>query len=157
MTGPAFGLVFFLPEGSLEAELVEIDENLIRAELTPAQRAASIARRREIWGALHPNSGQSLPENARGRPREFAGDTESSTGEAKRTVNLHLSRADALGPDLKAVIGTSLDKGVELDALKDMEPEARRPLIEAAQRMPSSARCSQAWTCPPVPTSRRWC
>ena len=46
----------------------------------------------------------------------------------------HLARADKLGPDLHAVIGTSLDKAGELDALKDMEPEARRPLIEAAQR-----------------------
>jgi hypothetical protein len=36
----------------------------------------------------------------------------------KRAVNEHLSRADALGDDLTAVVGTSLDKGVELDALK---------------------------------------
>lgn len=31
-------------------------------------------------------------------------------------------RADALGEDLDEVAGTSLDKGVELDALKGMDP-----------------------------------
>lgn len=119
--------------GTLECELMEIDENLCRAELTAAQRAIAIGRRKEIWEALHPNNGRSLPENTRGRPREFAGDTEAATGEAKRTVNQHLSRAESLGPDIKEVIGTSLDKGVELDALKKLPPEERKELIGRAK------------------------
>lgn len=41
---------------SLHAELLKIDENLERAELTPAQRAAAVARRKEIWEVMHPNS-----------------------------------------------------------------------------------------------------
>lgn len=39
------------------------------------------------------------------------------SGESKRDVNRHLARAEALGDDLPRVTGTSLDKGVELDAL----------------------------------------
>lgn len=39
---------------ALETELIEIDENLQRAELSAAQRTAHIARRKQIWGALHP-------------------------------------------------------------------------------------------------------
>lgn len=50
-----------------------------------------------------------------------------------RDVQRHLARADALGDDLTAVAGTSLDKGVELDALKAMPPEQRAPLIARAQ------------------------
>ena len=45
----------------LQAELMEIDENLCRAELTASQRAQAIKRRKQIWEALHPNSGTSCP------------------------------------------------------------------------------------------------
>lgn len=118
----------------LHAELSEIDENLQRAELSPAQRAASIQRRKEIWEAMHPNSDRNPVENrGRGRPTDFSGDTQRATGEDRRRTNEHLARAEALGPDLHAVIGTSLDKGVELDALKDMEPDERKELIQRAQ------------------------
>ncbi len=57
------------------------------------------------------------------------------------------ARAKALGDDLGAVTGTSLDKGVELDALAKMEPGERKTLIErenvtvrcsANQRLPRS-------------------
>ena len=44
----------------LQAELIEIDENLCRAELTASQRAQAIKRRKQIWEALHPNSGNTL-------------------------------------------------------------------------------------------------
>lgn len=126
----------------LQIELVEIDENLIRAELTPAQRAAAIKRRKQIWDALHPESnGTACPTTrvsargriGEGRPVEFAADTAKVSGESKRDINRHLARADALGDDLAAVTGTSLDKGVELDALKAMTPEARGDLIARAQ------------------------
>lgn len=132
----------------LETELIEIDENLIRAELSPAQRAAAIKRRREIWEALHPeNSSGTNCSTGIGygkpppRPQQFAADTAQAAGMTKQDINRHLSRADALGPDLAAVAGTSLDKGVELDALKAMPPEQRAPLIARAQAgEPVSAR-----------------
>lgn len=120
----------------MEAELLEIDENLCRAELTPAQRAAAIKRRREIWVQLHPNnSGTNCPTIQRGpgMPSQFAAETAVVSGETKRDINRHLSRAEALGDDLLKVAGTTLDKGVELDALKSMPADVRAPLIERAQ------------------------
>lgn len=39
---------------ALETELIEIDENLCRAELSASQRVAHVARRKQIWEALHP-------------------------------------------------------------------------------------------------------
>jgi hypothetical protein len=42
--------------------------------------------------------------------------TAAATGRAERTVRLAKERAEALGDDLAALAGTSLDKGVELDA-----------------------------------------
>ena len=137
----------FVHDGDeLQAELAEIDENLQRAEFTPAQRAAAIKRRKEIWEVLHPTvGGTTCPTNEdpdlrrdgrRKGPqheKDFAADTESKTGEWKRDINRHVARAEALGSDIHEVVGTSLDKGVELDALKDMPEPARKELIQRAK------------------------
>lgn len=117
----------------IEAELMEIDENLCRAEFTPAQRAAAIKRRKQIWEALHPEGGRIPPTSCTNQVRQFAADTAAVSGESKRRINEHLSRAEALGDDLLKVAGTSLDKGVELDALKGMPAEQRATLITRAQ------------------------
>lgn len=124
----------------LTAELVEIDENLQRAELTPAQRAAAIHRRKEIWEVLHPEIqvGQLVPPEIGYKmppPQSvaFAADTAKASGESKRDINRAVARAEALGPDIHEVVGTSLDKGVELDALKALPAEERRELIDRAK------------------------
>jgi hypothetical protein len=39
-----------------QAELAEIDENLIRADLTPAEEAIHIGRRKAIYEKLHPET-----------------------------------------------------------------------------------------------------
>ena len=72
----------------LQAELIEIDENLCRSELTAAQRSKAVKRRREIWEALHPVSkiavGQLVPPqspSSMARPQEkaFAAETAAIT------------------------------------------------------------------------------
>lgn len=131
-----------LPDSTsaLAAELMEIDENLCRAELSAAQRAKAIKRRKEIWEAMRPQNQVAQlepPEIGYRKPppqsREFAADTASASGESKAQVNRHLARAEALGDDLDEIAGTSLDKGVELDALKDLPQEERRELIQRAK------------------------
>ncbi|MFA5386774.1 MAG: ParB N-terminal domain-containing protein [Candidatus Paceibacterota bacterium] len=129
------------PEEHLQAELMEIDENLCRAELTATQRTAHIKRRKQIWEALHPveiQVGQLVPpEIGYGKPppqsKAFAADTAKVTGESKRDVNRHLARAEALGDDLGRIVGTSLDKGVELDALAKLPEPERKELIDRAE------------------------
>lgn len=106
-------------------ELIEIDENLIRAELTPAQRTTHIARRKQVWEALHPGEIQVRklfpPEIGYKKPpkqeKGFAAETAAVSGESKRSINQHIARAQALGGDVKRVVGTSLDKETELDTL----------------------------------------
>ena len=104
----------FLPEHRLNMP-IEIDENLCRAERTPAQRAAAIARRKQIWEALHPEgvSGQFVPKPKGGRPNEFASETAAVSGETKRDINRHLSRA--------ATLGCSLLKGRKKPALSMLD------------------------------------
>lgn len=119
----------------LGVELIEIDENLCRSELSAAQRASAIKRRKEIWEELHPNSGtsDSTIERGPGRPQEFAANTSETAGMTKQAINRHVARAEALGDDIDAVVGTSLDKGVELDALAKLPTDERKDLIEQAQ------------------------
>ena len=141
----------------LQAELIEIDENLCRSEMTAAQRSKAVKRRKEIWEALHPvrqrfdsvfdalgtvegpmtEAGEReqvepvippVAKHGHAQEKSFAAATADASGMTKQAINRHLARAEALGDDLDKVTGTSLDKGVELDALKAMQPEQRAPL-----------------------------
>lgn len=73
---------------------------------------------------LHPNNDRNPVENrGRGRPVDFAGDTQKATGENPKRTREHIARANALGPDIHAVIGNSLGKGV----IVPPEPRLREP------------------------------
>ena len=100
------------------------------ADLSPAQQAEHLARRKEVWEALQ-NSGSTCATN-RGRPKEFARDTADRTGAAKASINRDIARATAIGSDIKLVAGTSLDKGVELDALAKMPEAERRSYLDSS-------------------------
>ena len=63
----------------------------------------------------------------------FAEATSEATGQAPRTTRLAIARADALGDEaLAKVVNTSLDSGVELDALAKLDAPERAELIERA-------------------------
>ena len=146
--------------GHLQTELIEIDENLCRAELSTSQRTMYTKRRKQIWEALHPPEpkqrfdsvfdalgmekqelevAQAAPlqvsEHGGARPHSkgFAAATAAATGQSKATTNRAIARADALGEDtLTKVSGTSLDSGVELDALVKLPEPVRAVLVERA-------------------------
>lgn len=115
----------------LRAELWEIDENLMRAELSPSQQAEHLHRRKEVWEALQQSDAIRTTFTGRGN-KGFAKSTADNAGIDKSTVTRQIARAEAIGPDIKLVAGTSLDKGVELDALAKMPAEQRAPLIARA-------------------------
>jgi hypothetical protein len=121
--------------------LAEIDENLVRRDLTPAQRAAQIERRKTAYEAVHPETKQGGTKGAgRGKvahkPANFAPafvkDTALKTGKSTRAIELDATRAKRLGSDLARIANTSLDKGAELDALAAMPAVERAPIIARA-------------------------
>ncbi|PRA46686.1 hypothetical protein CQ062_23395 [Ochrobactrum sp. MYb68] len=67
------------------------------------------------------------------RRKEFAAEVASVTGNSKRDVNLKVARARELGPDIQRIVGTSLDKGVEMDALAKLPEKERENLISRAE------------------------
>ena len=117
----------------LDRELWEIDENLIRAELTPTEEADHVARRKELW-EMRQKVGKVFPLFT-GRGHEgFAADTAKKTGKTKRSVNQKVSRSKKVAPEVKAEIqGTALDTGVNLDALAKMEPAEQKAAVAKAK------------------------
>lgn len=109
-----------------------------------AKRASETKRRAQIWAALNPTGSScasrrtdgTFEAGESGNPTRFAADTAQSVGRSKASINRDLHRAEALGDDLQEVQGTSLDKGVELDALAAME---------AAERAAETKRRAQIW------------
>jgi hypothetical protein len=59
---------FLAGDAAIDAELWSIDENLMRAELSPADEAAYLARQKQLWeikrGATHPTPGHGDPGRA---------------------------------------------------------------------------------------------
>lgn len=63
----------------------------------------------------------------------FTKSTADATGKDKRAIERAASRGENLGDDLDDIAGTSLDKGVELDALAKMPEPARKAIIKQAK------------------------
>lgn len=127
----------------LHAELMLIDENLYRNDLTPAERASAQSRRKAIYQQLHPetkvganqHTPKSLGQDGQGSeaaPRYDEAASEA-TGQSERTVRRDVTRGEALGEAALAKIArTSLDSGAEMDALIKLPENARQSLIERA-------------------------
>src|SRR5690606_23137035 len=101
-----------------DLRLSEIDENLARGELSPAERALHIEERKAIYERIH---GKAKANSARAANRamgrgvvtenfsvtSFSKDTAEKTGRTDRSVRQDAARAKAI-PNLSDVIGTSL-------------------------------------------------
>jgi len=130
---------------AVDAELVEIDENLIRADLTPAEQAAHHARRKELHEQKYPETKRTAtlkrgqekaPSRQNGETeRRYTKDTAEKTGASERTVQRHVERGTNI-PNVSELSGTCLDQGAELHALvrlKDVAPDRQAKLIEQAK------------------------
>jgi hypothetical protein len=132
-----------------QAQLWEIDENLCRNELTPAERASHVARRKAIYLELNPetnhgaNAGGPSGQFVQTEKPSFAAETASATGKDERTVRRDAERGEKVIPEvINLITGTKLDSGSYLDKLKRLSPSeqmvaAKRDL--AVDRRTSSA------------------
>jgi len=123
-----------------QVELVEIDENLIRAELTVLERAEHLQRRREIYETLHP---ESIHGNGPGRgntgPQEdrapgFARATADKVGQSASTIRRQVAIAEGLPKEVRDLIRQSpvADNGKELRKLAKLPQQEQ---ISVAQRI----------------------
>jgi ParB family chromosome partitioning protein len=124
-----------------EAELAEIDENLIRAELSPAEQALHIGKRKELYEKVYPETKKGgAPGKAGGGKKAktaklatFARDTATKTRASRRSVERDATRAKRVVV-LGEIVDTLLDKGAEIDALAKLPESEQRSIAEAAKR-----------------------
>lgn len=123
---------------ALHAELAEIDENLVRNELTVLERSEQLARRKQVYEALHPAARHGAQGGGRGgkgtRARtendvvSFSVDTASKTNTSARSVQRDVQIAAGLPDDVRDQLrGTAVaDSKTDLLKLSRMEPEDQR-------------------------------
>jgi DNA modification methylase len=135
----------------LEYELMEIDENLIRAELTVLQRMVLLKRRKEIYEKLHPEtrkgyiSLQNLmqfrkPERSESdlsvkhsvEHKGFVAEVSERTGWSKTLIKEDIQIATRLADEVKDMIwGTELeDRRTDLLEISRLEPEEQKYVVE---------------------------
>jgi hypothetical protein len=136
----------------LHAELAMIDENLMRRDLSMAERASNLSRRQKIYNELHsPITGRggdrrSDQVNSGQKVDTFAEQTAATTGMSERMVYKHLDRGDhVIAEALGMIQGTKLDTGPYLDKIKGLRPNeqvaaVRRDLIHLRSQEREKAR-----------------
>lgn len=132
--------VVFEDGDDLDAELWEIDENLIRAELTPADRALFVFRRKEIYLLKYPetaNGGDRRSDRQVGELKQedrqrFTVATAVATGQSERAIQRDAERGEKISEKaLRMLRGTHHDKGVTLDRLKALRPDEQEVYVKA--------------------------
>ena len=155
----------------LHAELAEIDENYVRANLTPLESSKIMLRRKEIYETLHPetkagaaqgegmkraaseDSGDDLADNlsVRSPAKPFAEDTADKLGVDPRTVRRQVQIAKDLAPEVQEMIEQSAKKFTQQDLIKlsRMEPnqqqEAAAWMIEGKVRSVDGYQEKKKW------------
>ena len=140
-------------DDDLHAEMAMIDENLVRTELSPTERAQQTARRKAIHLALHPETAQYVAgahasNLVQGNATDnlstasFTSETARLIGKDERTIRRDAERGEKVSPEaLNIARGTRLDTGIYLDRLKrlpanEQAESARRDLAHRFQPAP---------------------
>ncbi len=124
--------------GEIDQQIWEIDENLVRAELSEGERSEHLLRRKQLFEDKRTQERQAgrhsdvKPQHEIG----FAKETAERTGLTKRHVNRSIRRAERIADDVRDAIRLSpaFRKAVELDALADLSHEDQRRAVDMVTR-----------------------
>ncbi|MBX9750865.1 MAG: ParB N-terminal domain-containing protein [Roseococcus sp.] len=140
---PTLRAIVFLGSQDEEA-LREVDENLMRRELSELDRAVFMAKRAEIYQRLYPETKQGGDRRSDQKDKNvllisgqasFRAETSKKLGLSERHVNRVLKRAD-IEPALRALLAPTrwADHGATLDGLVKAQPDVRRSMVYALTR-----------------------
>jgi ParB family chromosome partitioning protein len=141
-------------DSEILSELAEIDENLIRNELTQFDKSIQTSRRKEIYEILHPhtingkqaNRGnqhtvnnvevRQVGEAAENKTENFVQQTAKATNESTRNIERNSKRGKVLKPLQDLITGSRFeDNGKELDELVKIADEKKGEGIEVAKEV----------------------
>ena len=96
----------------LQAELAEIDENIVRTRLNRQELGEQLLRRKDIYEMFHPETKQGMRNGQTAKnanlasleTKSFAQDTAEKTGMSKRVVSWLLQIANNLSADAKQIV-----------------------------------------------------
>lgn len=120
----------------IDRELIEIDENLFRLDLTELERSRCLKRRKELVearGAALTRGGDRKSQTRKSDSlKGFAKQTAEKIGKSEQTVHRSLHRASAIVPEVQEAIADmkAADTGSELDAIASLEPDEQRQAVE---------------------------
>ena len=134
---------FVTDDDELNAELWEVDENLARAELSPADRAMFTFRRKELYLLKYPETAHGGDRKSsrqvgdlidRAERKSFVTATAELTGKAERVIQRDAERGEKIcEAALRILRGTRLDNGATLDRLKRLPSDvAQIAFVEGA-------------------------
>ncbi|MDX9862590.1 MAG: ParB/RepB/Spo0J family partition protein [Rhodospirillales bacterium] len=122
----------------LEIRLAEIDENLVRHELNPLDRAVFLAERKRVYQDLHPETKPGGDRRSRKNQKlnvslwSFSKETAKRTGLSNATIKRATAIASRLAPDVRArLTGTRLStKEGEIHRLSKYDAKTQRRIVE---------------------------
>lgn len=124
-----------------EIRLLEIDENLIRHELSPFDRAAFLAERKRVYEGLYPQTRHGAQGGRGGRKNEtvifsFSKSTAEKLGLGERAIRRAVRIYSGLSPSSRAEIaGTWLvEKEGQLYALAGLDHDRQRAVLDLMLR-----------------------
>jgi hypothetical protein len=129
----------------VDSELAEIDENLVRADLSPAERKAHIGRRKQIYEAAHPETRHgAVGRGGKSSKNEisFVEDTAQKTERGRSSIARDAKHAKDVAV-LGDIPGTSLDTDSKIEALSKRPVQEQRDLAWVRRSIPTakSKRC----------------
>ena len=116
-----------------EAELIEVDENLLRADLSVLERGGFLAKRKELYLSLHPEAARGGDRKSDQRcklaaliPETFSDATAERLGLSGATIDRLIRYWNGIKPAAREKLsGTPFaDKGAQLKALQALQSEA---------------------------------
>jgi ParB family chromosome partitioning protein len=121
----------------LQMSLREIDENLMRRELTPLDRATFLAKRKEVYEALHPETkhgGDRKSDQAAKSGHlieRFTAELSEKLDISERSLRRAITRFRKIAPDVRDRIATTwiARKGSMLDAIAKQDPAIQRAIV----------------------------
>ncbi|MEY8523369.1 ParB N-terminal domain-containing protein [Lachnospiraceae bacterium 38-10] len=120
----------------LAAELAEIDENIVRSDMSTLEYGEILLRRKEIYETLHPETKRGMRNGQTSKSdkmsfletKSFAQDTAEKLGVVPRTVERQIQTAKNLTQEAKEIIKNADKKISKKEALKlsRLEPEDQK-------------------------------